>query len=172
MGSLGDFNLAGLKADFGLRHLVEVGMGNGAGVDLAASLGFDHVHSIESQHKLALATALRHSSRQDITVIHGRGEKGLKEALAEVPGDAPTLFWLDYDYEGADARLKSDPDARLERELRLLASLRDLSKDVLLVDDLVLFQSDLEFVAELFPRHVINRSPQGTGILIAIPQGA
>lgn len=172
MGSLNDFNLMGLKADFHLRHLVEVGMGEGAGVDLAAGLGFDHIHSIESQHKLALTTALRHSARQDITVIHGRSEKGLKEALAEVPADAPTLFWLDIDYAGADVRLQADPDARLERELRLITSLRDVSKDVFLVDDLTLYKGDLGFTAAILSGHQVERSPQGSGVLIAIPKGA
>jgi hypothetical protein len=161
-----------LKADFGLRHLVEVGTGNGDGVELAAALGFDHIHSIESQHKLALKTALRHSARQDITVIHGRSEKGLREALTEVPADAPVLFWLDIDYAGADARLQADPDARLERELRLIASLRDVSKDVFLVDDVTFYKGDLAFAAVILSGHQVERSPQGTGVLIAIPRGA
>jgi len=171
LGTLGDFNLNGLKADFGLRHLVEVGTGSGAAVDLAAPLGFDHIHSIDSQHKLALATALRHSARQDITVIHARSEKGLKEALEDIPATAPTLFWLDIDYPGADARLQADPDARLERELRLICGLRSMGQDVLLVDDLSLYKGDLAFVAELLgATHMIDRSPQGTGVLIAIPK--
>jgi len=170
VGALGDFNLNGLKADFGLRHLVGVGNGDGAWVDAAADLGFDHIHTIESQHKLALQTALRHSSRQDITMIHARSEKGLREALEEVSAGAPTLFWLDIDYPGADARLQAEPDARLERELRLIASLRDMSRDVLLVDDLSFYQGDLGFIAAVLPDHQIERSPQGTGVLIAIPQ--
>lgn len=169
MATLADFNLNGLKTDFALRHLVGVGIGDGGWVDLAAGLGFDHVHAIESQHKLALQTALRHSARQDITVIHARGEKGLAEALAEIPAAAPALFWLDLDYDGADPRQQAEPDARLERELRLIAGARDMGRDVLLVDDLSLYRGDLSFITALLPGHQVERSP---GVLIAIPKGA
>jgi len=50
--------------------------------------------------------------------------------------------------------------------------LRDVSRDVFLVDDLSLYKGDLAFAAAILSGHQVERSPQGSGVLIAIPKGA
>ena len=116
MGALSDFDLAALIAAYGGRYLVETGAGKGDGVEEALRHDFLQVYAIESAHKLALDVALRHSENHKLTVIHARSEKGLREALEEMEPGLPAIFWL------------KDP-----QELRVLASLRDLSRDVFLI---------------------------------------
>jgi hypothetical protein len=90
----------GLPQDFDFtRHdckiLVEVGGGSGRGVEAGIKHGFQAIYCIETKHALALDVALRHADNHVVTVIHARAEKGLKEALEEIPAGAAVLFWLD-----------------------------------------------------------------------------
>jgi hypothetical protein len=196
MGVLADFDLSGLIADYGCRHLVETGTGVGRGVDEALKHDFRQIFSIEIMHKLALEVALRHSAEHRVTIIHGKSEKGLLEALAEIPPAEPALFWLDAHYPGADFRLatydsEKNHDIRLplERELRLLAANRDIGGDVILIDDLRIYEDadydegpcpdhslpapefrHLRFVDEILGKtHRIERSTRRTGYLCAYP---
>jgi len=186
MGVLSDFDLRHLITDFGCRVLVETGSGGGQGVDAAAPLDFQQIFAIEPQHKLALAVALRHAANHKVTVIHAKIAAGLKEALAEIDPTAAAIFWMDAHQPGADGR------PQLEAQLRLIAAHRDISHDVILIDDLRLYEdaaydegpcpegqkpSDeyrhLHFLAPLLQdTHDIERSRRRTGYLCAYPHTA
>ncbi len=147
MGVLSDFDLDRLIREYGCRYLIETGTGLGKSLEYAAASDFDQVFSIEIMHKLALEAALRFAKNHKVTVIHGKSERGLKEALEEIPPEAPVIYWLDAHFPGADFRLASYKDEKneavrlpLERELRLLAGLRDISRDVFLIDDLRIYE--------------------------------
>jgi hypothetical protein len=160
MSALADFDLGRLTAEFGCRTLVETGTGLGHGVETALAQDFEQIFSIEPKHHLALEVALRHADHHKVTIIHSRFEKGLKEALEEIPAAAKILFWLD----GFDS-----PPA-LESALRLLASLRDIGGDVFLIDDAQLLEGEgpLRFVDDILgPSHRIERA----GWLGAYPAG-
>ena len=90
----------GLPQDFDFSRqncqiLVEVGGGGGRGVEAALKHGLQAIFCIEAKHAAALDVALRHADNHKVTVIHARAEKGLKEALEEIPPGIPVLFWLD-----------------------------------------------------------------------------
>jgi len=198
VGVLAQFDLERLIADYGCRYLIETGTGLGKGLDHAATFDFDQIYSIEIMHNLALAAALRFAKNHKVTILHAKSERGLKEALEEIPQDAPVLYWLDAHFPGADFRLatykgEKNENVRLplERELRLLAELRDLSRDIVLIDDLRIYEdADYEegpakedhqplrpefrhvrFVDELLgATHIIQRSTRRTGYLCAYPR--
>lgn len=187
MGQLSDFNLDRLIADYGCRALVETGTGAGLGVQFAAGCGFDLIFSIEPSHKRALETALRHSSDHRITIIHAKIGRGLQEVLEDLPAEVPAIFWLN-----APPPRKDDPVDRLalEADLRLLAAGRDLSRDIILVNDARLYMDgpfeagpadpvslppekfrSLNFADEILAAtHGVEVLSQGTGILCAFPQ--
>ena len=174
MAALRDFNIGRLKADFGLRYLVELGTGDGDGVEFVKDLGFEHVHSVESQHKPALKVALRHSQRQDITIIHARTSRGLLEALEEIPADAPTLFWIDSCYSGCDTRQLFDvPERtggvplRIERDLRQILAARSQGADIIMMDDLFLYDDDA--YQGPFPENPPNIPPQYRSVAFMEP---
>ena len=198
MGVLKDFDLEQLIERYGCRAFVETGTGAGEGVAYAASCGFELIYSVEIMHGLALAVALRFAKDQRITIIHGKSESGLKEAVQEIPPSMPVVFWLDAHYPGVDYRIGAPKAEKnetvrlpLERELRLLASLRDLSSDVVLIDDLRIYEDGpyekgpcpldrqprpenrhVRYVDEILgATHVIERSYRETDYLSALPIG-
>ncbi len=195
MGVLSDFDLAGLISDYGCRFLIETGTGPGKNVELAAQHTFDQIYSIETKHALALQAGLRFSKNAMITIIHAKNERGLRESLEEIPGDAPVVYWLAAHAPGPEFRTDPGGDANqvlrlpLERELRLLAELRDISRDVFLIDDLRLYEDGgyedgpcpadqrpaaifrhTRFIDDVLGMtHRIERSLRRTGYLCAYP---
>jgi hypothetical protein len=197
VGVLSDFELDRLIADYGCRFLIETGTGLGKSMDHAQAFDFEQIFSIEIVHSLALQAGLRFAKNHKITIIHGKSERGLKEALEEIPGEASVIYWLDAHFPGADFRLANYKDERnetirlpLERELRLLSELRDIRHDVFLIDDLRIYEDGpyeegpcpadhrpaaeyrhTRFVDEILgPSHNLERSYRRTGYLCAYPK--
>lgn len=194
MGTLNDFDLDGLIARHGCRVFVEVGLGAGKAVEQAAATSFELIFAVEPGHKPALEAGIRHAKDHRITIVHAKRERGLDEALDEVPAGLPALILLAAPREGfafGAAPQGAAPGLPIERELRLLAGRRDLSRDVLLIDELRLYediaceagltQADrrppaelrrLAFIEEILgATHRIERSAKGTGYLCAFPAG-
>jgi hypothetical protein len=184
MGALTDFDLRHLITDYGCRVLVETGIGKGQATDEAAELDFLQIFAIEPQHKRALDVALRHAANHKITVIHAKIERGLAEALAEISSDHPVLFWLAAHQPGGDGRPK------LEDQLRQIGAARDIRHDIILVDELRLYEDgaydegpcpdgtrplpefrQLAFIETVLGQtHDIQRSRRRGGYLCAFPR--
>ncbi len=185
MGELSDFQLDRLIADYGCRFLIETGTGEGVDIEFAGTFPFEHVYSIEKSHKLAITVAFRNAMNQKMTIIHGHAERGLKMVLEEIPLEVPVMFWLDTHPTFEDAQ----PSSPLERELRVIAGLRDTARDIFIVDDLRLYEDgafedgpcppdlaapsafrDLHFVEDILgATHQVNRLVRRTGYLCAFP---
>jgi hypothetical protein len=198
MGTLSDFDLGQMIEQNRCRYLIETGTGGGSGVAFASKFPFEHVYSIEIMHSLAYEVALRHSKNLKITIFHGKSERGLTEIIEEIPPDAPVIYWLDAHFPGADhlkAGYASETNEAvrlpLERELRLVAGLRDISRDIFLVDDLRIYEDgnypegpcppdalpaspelrDLRFFDEVLGEtHRIERIYKRTGYICAYPK--
>lgn len=198
MAVLSDFDVVGLMRDWRCRYLVETGTGAGKNIDVAAELPFEQIFSIEGKHAVALQAGLRFSKNQSITIIHGRNERGLAEALDDIPAAAPVLFLLGAHAPGGEFRsfTETDKDGNprllpVERLLRLLIGRRDIARDVLLIDDLRIYEDgswedgpcpdDQRPAAEyrraglfedlLGGSHRLERLFRRTGYLCAYPQG-
>ena len=196
MGVLSDFNLDRLITQYGCRNFVETGTGIGQGVEFATGCAFERIASIEIIHKLALDVAIRFAKNHTVTIINAKSARGLKEALDEMPPDQPILFWLDARFPGADYGLKPYDAERdetlrlpLESEIRTLAGLRDLGRDLFLINELRLYEDadyedgpvsldrlpsagnrHLRFIDEILgATHRFERSLRRTGSLCAYP---
>ena len=121
MGALRDIDLGDIIASYGVRYLVEFGTGEGEDMAFAADFPFDHLYSIEPSHRQAIQAAFRHSANQKMTFIHGKGERGWRQAAPEIPGEMPVLFLLD--------------GAALEADLAAIVKHRGIGRDVFLVED-------------------------------------
>jgi len=186
LGALSDFDLARMISDFGCRFLIETGTREGADIEFAGSLPFEHVYSIEKSHTLAIKVAFRNARNHKMTIIQGRPERGLKEALEEIPLEAPVFFWMD-SHPTFETATRPSP---LERELRLIARLRNTARDIVLIHDLRRYEEgdfeegpcpaeqrvpaalrNLDFVDVLFgATHSVDRLTRRTGYLCAFPK--
>lgn len=201
MGTLRFFNLQSMMEAYGCRSLFETGTGIGDGVQYASYFHFDRIWTVEIHADIAATARERFSGDARIEVIHATSEEALSRVLPGVPNDAPILFWLDAHFPGADFGLagykdEKDADRRLplERELALIAKLRHPCRDVLLIDDLRIYEDGPyemgtmpEFAQTLPPErrnidfvqrapwsatHDLQRFHQQTGFLVLTPRRA
>ena len=148
MGVLAHFDVGGLAARHGLLHFVETGTGRGDGLAHAARFGFRTLRSCESVPALATAAVSAFASDRRVTIHVGNSLEFLRFVLCEdIPADEPVLFWLDAHFPGADYGIGtygSEPDENvrlpLPSELAEIAARRPQARDVILVDDLRIWQ--------------------------------
>lgn len=199
MGSLRQFNLAPIMEAFGCRYLFETGTSSGDGVHYASFYRFEQIWSVEIVEDLAAQARRRFIDDGRVHILHESSHNALVRILPNVPPSTPILFWLDAHFPGADNGLRgykdeADADLRLplQRELDAIAALRPTSRDVVLIDDLRIYEDGdweqgplPECAATLPPErrnidfitrgrwsvtHDIARSTKHTGYLILTPK--
>jgi hypothetical protein len=147
MGVLCDFELSSLIKLYNTRVFVETGTGLGTGLQHAMLFPFSKIISIEiiADHAQEMARRFSFDSRVDIRV--GNSGDVLREILPQI--DVPVLFWLDAHFPGADLHraafdAESDENLRLplENELVAISETRGSYSDVLLIDDLRIYERD------------------------------
>ena len=154
MGMLGDFDLRHLITDFGCFHLVMLGVGDGRSPADALRFDFKEILAVEPNHRRALEVAIRHAAEPRLEVLHERAEKGLRQALSQLPPAAPVLFWLAL--------------PQLESQLRLITGLRQIERDIFIIDDLNALEDGCAETL-LGPTHELQRFSHGSGTLLALP---
>lgn len=198
MGTLRFFNLAPLLEQFGCRVLFETGTGLGDAVKYASYFRLDRLISVEIDAQLAEHAREAVGKDPRVTIVNATSETALRTCLPRIPKSVPILFWLDAHFPGADYGLaeyrgEADQDHRLplQRELATIAELRAGARDVLLIDDLRIYE-DGEYgqgpcPAEALPlpelrhlnclagweaTHDVRRLYQHTGYLMLTPRPA
>lgn len=199
MGSLARFDLAALARDFRCTAFVETGTGSGAGILHAArAAAWPRLFTIELFPEVADKARAALAVEPRITLLEGTSEEALRQLLPALPADEPVLFWLDAHFPGADfgyAAYDSERDEALrlplERELSVIRELRPRARDVILIDDLRIYEDGpfasgtmpdfaqtlvperrhIRFVAELFGEtHCIHRLYQEEGYVALLPR--
>jgi hypothetical protein len=147
MGTLAHFDVGALMARYGLLHFVETGTGRGEGLAHAARFGFRTLRSCESVPVLAQAAQEAFASDSRVSVYSGHSRNFLDHVCADTPIGEPILFWLDAHFPGADYGLAgygAEPDENmrlpLPQELVTIAAKRPQARDVILIDDLRIWQ--------------------------------
>ena len=196
MGTLRFFNLQPLLEQFGCRILFETGTGLGDAVKYASYFRLDRLISVEINAQLAehAREAVGHDPR--VRIFCDTSEAVLRSVLPQIPKSTPILFWLDAHFPGADYGLaeyqgEADQDRRLplQRELATIAELRAGARDVLLIDDLRVYEDGeygqgpcpaealplpelrhLNCLADWEATHDIRRLYQHTGYVVLTPK--
>lgn len=201
MGTLRQFALQPIMEAFGCRLFFETGTSAGDGVHYASFFTFDEIWSVEVVQELAERAQARFAGDERVRILNLSSEDAFLRMLPSLAPSVPILFWLDAHFPGADDGLASysseaDVDRRLplERELGLLAALRPNSRDVVIIDDLRIYE-DGEFeqgpmpdFAQTLPperrnidfitkgrwavTHNIQRSLRHTGYLMLTPKAS
>lgn len=201
MGSLRTFNLAPMMEAFGCRYLFETGTSSGDGVAYAQHFAFDEIWSVEIVPELAERAKARFAAVDRIHILNEPSTSALARVLPGLPPSRSVIFWLDAHFPGADDGLatykaEQDDDRRLplQRELEMIAALRPASRDVIIIDDLRIYedgeweQGPLPEIASTLPperrnidfitssrwasTHQIERSARHTGYLLLTPKVA
>lgn len=197
MGTLRHFLLDRFIEKYGTTTFVETGTGGGDGLLYASEFSFTKLFSTEIHEKIHLKAKSNFESDKRITLILDDSAHALDALLAGLPPEIPILFWLDAHFPGADYKLaaydgEANGDIRLplEREIKAILQRRPLRRDVLLIDDLRLYeegdfahgnlpesladvrpQGGLNFVTEAFwPSHFIHRDYTREGYLTLVPR--
>lgn len=139
--------------NFGIKNFVESGTGYGCSMDkVIMAEVVDNAYGIELDKELY---AKLKEAYEDIDYMHlynGYSKDEMKKVIDDLD-DKPTLFWLDAHFPGADFGTagygdEKDEDIRIpmEAELRVMKENRDLSKDLIFMDDLRIYV-DRNYVA-------------------------
>ncbi len=196
MGTLKAFDLRRLIEEYQTSIFVETGTGAGDGLAYARTFPFTSIYSVEivKHHAEKLQTLFQSDSR--IKILSGNSYEALDIILNQIAKDARILFWLDAHYPGADLGFndfnsESDISKRLplERELSSIRKYRPECRDVILIDDLRIYEKgpyeakDLteiglerialynqNFIADFEVGFNSERSYRDTGTLILTPK--
>ena len=174
MGTLHSLPVAELIARHSLRHFVETGTGTGTGLRYAATFAFASLHSVEIWPAQATAMQTEFLGDPRITIACGESPAFLQDLLPRLPPE-PALFWLDAHFPGADlghAAYDAEPDLDrrfpLERELNAIADLRCGRPDVILIDDLRVYERGPHWGVDLLAQglaHLMSPRPLDEALL-------
>jgi hypothetical protein len=147
MGDLFFFNLADICRAFQPEAFFETGTGFGFGVNHARIFPFRRIFSVEILEAEVRRLRPAFSSDSRVELIAGTSEDALQRVLPTVSGNM--VFWLDAHFPGSHHRAlgyetEKEINIRLplERELWLIKQLRVGKRDVILIDDLRIYEKD------------------------------
>lgn len=196
-------NLQSTFEDFKIHNYVETGTGGildsyGQNSLLQVSnlkIKNLKMHSIEILDRIYNEAVEYFKDNRNVIMHHGNSHDELPKVLDELD-QKPTLFFLDahfpdsYRDEYNREVIKNDPDyikIPLEGELRIICQKRNVSKDIIVIDDIRIYQDgpyengnfqnkalhggqNLNFVYELLDKtHIIVESYLQEGYLICFP---
>ena len=159
MGSIGDFDLKNIRRNTGIGTFIETGTLYGHGILEAHRAGFYDIHSIEIEPTLAKKAKETFADYPYVSIYEGNSFNVLEEILPTINRDA--FFWLDAHFPGADAHLISyeecknieyDTNLPLEREIDLISKRIGKYNDIIVSDDLWLYE-DIKIKGVGFNEH-------------------
>jgi hypothetical protein len=145
MGTLRYFDLEKLKNKYNCDFLVETGTFKGDSVKYASSFSFKKIFSIEIYPKLALECHELFKDVANIQILNTSSTIGLELVSQELDGNC--IFWLDAHFPGSDVGDTSYAEEQddkinvpLIEELKIISQRENKYQDVILIDDLRLFE--------------------------------
>ena len=148
MGSIRTFDLGEIKENCNISTFVETGTLHGDGVDYALQYKFDTVYSIEIDQTLYTKALAKYINNDNVNILKGSSSDVLPELIEDVNGNC--IFWLDAHFPGADAGTASykeccetldyNTNLPLQAELEAISNRRDKYEDVIIIDDLWLWE--------------------------------
>lgn len=196
MGTLGKYDLQHSNC----QVFFETGTGLGHSLKHALDNGnFLTLYSSEIHAPTAARASELFTSHSQVHILHSDSITALASILREVPSTMPIFFFLDAHFPGeveiGYTYSDNTPDGTtmpLQEELQLIRQLRSDGMDVIVVDDLKLYEDgtfengqisdnfanippswrNLDFVHALFPNKTIEKSYLDDGYLIIKPNSS
>jgi hypothetical protein len=138
MGCIHEWPIAELKKEHNLEVAVESGTEKGSGTIHLASHNFKKVYTIELLEHVFNSNDFSHTP--SIHALLGSSIDVLPNILKE-NHDVPTLFWLDGHLPSFYGHPRDEKTERpLKKELELIVKNKNASKDVIIIDDLRIYE--------------------------------
>lgn len=194
LGSLKKYSINSVPCNI----FVETGTGRGASLKhaLAASI-FDKIYSIEIHQQSAEEAQKAFNKYPQVKVFNSTSEDGLVKVFELLKPNDRVFFYLDAhfpgefsnEFAGYTGTELSDLALPLERELALIKEYRKEKRDIIVIDDLRLYEQgpyesgnlaegfvnissdkrNIDFVYRLFGDRVISKNFSDEGYLIITP---
>ena len=178
MGALTYFNLTDFINHYGCETYVETGTGTGNCLRHALKFNFKANYSIDMDEGL-ITDAEREFKEDNVEFINKISTEALDELIPKLPKDKAILFWLDAHYPEADFRglshvesvekYEKDVCFPLLKEIKVIKSYRDISKDCFILDDWINYHKK-PILREFVDTHNCKAHLMQEGYLIAVPK--
>lgn len=194
MGSLRRFNLSRIIKEYNIKYFFETGTWKGDGVAVALKSNFEGIISTEIIPSIAESARERFRNESLVEIITGNSVDILEKKISSLNGNC--LFWLDAHFPGAEERLnqyndfeEEDVKLPLKKEIELIRRLRKNYDDVILIDDLRIYEDgpylsgnmpgdilppsirNIDFVYKEYKNtHIILKSFREEGYLLVFPK--
>ena len=160
MGSLKRFNLSRIISEYRTEYLFETGTWKGDSVKYASQFGFKKIFSSEIVKEIADTAGKRFQNQTHIEIINDNSIDALRKKVLDMKGNC--LFWLDAHFPGAEEGLSPYNEVKeeviklpLEKEMELIGSRSPQYSDVILIDDLRIYE-DGPFQSGNMPEHILG----------------
>ena len=150
MGLLREHKLTDYIDRYNLKYYFETGTGKAECLEYALRYPFEEYWTVDIDEDLIEESFNKFKNMsKNINLLIGKSIDILDEYIPQIPKESPTLFYLDAHFPGADFQKctyeesirEHKKDAfPLEEEVDVILGKRDISKDVFIIDDLVLYE--------------------------------
>jgi len=150
MGLLREHKLTDYIDRYNLKYYFETGTGKAECLEYALRYPFEEYWTVDIDEDLIEESFKKFQNMsKNINLLIGKSTDILDEYVPQIPKESPTLFYLDAHFPGADFQKctyeesirEHKKDAfPLEEEVDVILEKRDISKDVFIIDDLVLYE--------------------------------
>lgn len=150
MGLLREHKLTDYIDRYNLKYYFETGTGKAECLEYALRYPFEEYWTVDIDEDLIEESFKKFQNMsKNINLLIGKSIDILDEYIPQIPKESPTLFYLDAHFPGADFQKctyeesirEHKKDAfPLEEEVDVILEKRDISKDVFIIDDLVLYE--------------------------------
>jgi len=172
----------------------ETGTFRGDGVEYALKFPFRHIASVEIVPEIADEAKMKFASNSNVKIMTADSVTALQTELPVVKTNC--VFWLDAHFPGADAGITGYDSENVEevrlplaKELETISVLRQKFRDVIIVDDLRIYEDgpykngnvpedalpkisrNISFIYEYFDRtHIVLKCYLDEGYVLLLPK--
>lgn len=150
MGCLVKHDLNFYIKKYNVEYYFETGTGQGECLDHALKYPFQEYYTVDIDEEMVELSYNKLKNRnKNINFYVGKSTDILDEYVPQLPKDKSVLFFLDAHFPGADfqkctyeesIRTHKKDAFPLEEEVDIILKHRDVSNDVFIIDDLILYE--------------------------------
>lgn len=153
MGNLCIHPIQQYKKDYNLTVFIETGTSGGGGVETALRGGFKEVYSCECAEDVYNEAYELHGKKPGVNLFLGFSKDTLIPMLSSFNNEKNVLFWLDAHLPVKEEGMSPTEVFPLEEELKIITKTRNVSEDVFIIDDLMVFDKALQVDGFNLRRH-------------------